>query len=76
MTTPSPSEFLTFYRRLTISSTLCYHQPVARQPIRKFNASFKSRANILGDNGTQQDSHSGQGFSGSRKYALDKSNKR
>ncbi|KAK3672412.1 hypothetical protein LTR78_007719 [Recurvomyces mirabilis] len=79
MTTPSPSEFLTFSHRLT-TSLLYRSRPVSRLPIRQFTASTVSRAdtgsgNIVSDKGTQQAPKSGNETGGSREHALDKGNK-
>lgn len=79
MTSPSPSEFLTFSRRLTMSRSLRY-RPVSRTPFRSFAVSTARRAgdtsnpNIASDKGTQQDTGAGSGTGGSREHALDKGN--
>lgn len=76
MTSPSPSEFLTFYRYLTISSTFRCSQPVSRQLRRQFSAFSKSRANTFSDRGIQRDSYISQGIGAKRQYALDEGNRK
>ena len=80
MTIPSPSEFLTFHRRLT-TSLLYRSRPVSRLPRRQFTAATVSRAdtgsgNIISDKGTQQEPGSGNETGGSREHALDKGDKK
>ncbi|KAK4546940.1 hypothetical protein LTR36_001672 [Oleoguttula mirabilis] len=77
MASSSPSEFLTFYRRLATSQSLRY-RPVSRAAAtRPFSISSARRAgtgdgNIISDKGTQQDTSSGDSTGGSREHALDK----
>jgi hypothetical protein len=79
MTTPSPSEFLTFHRRLT-TSLLYRSRPVHRLPVRQFAASSITRAgtgqhNTLSNSGTQQGPISGNETGASREHAVDKGEK-
>jgi hypothetical protein len=79
MTTPSPSEFLTFHRRLTTSLAYRY-RPVQRLPVRQFAASSVSRAstgqhNTFSNSETQQGPISGNETGASREHAVDKGEK-
>ncbi|KAK5115345.1 hypothetical protein LTR62_001545 [Meristemomyces frigidus] len=80
MATPSPSDCLTFSRR--IATSLAHHyRPVTRLPVRQFTLSSRSRAdtgrhNFVSNSGTQQGPKSGNEEGGSREHALDKGNKK
>ncbi|KAK5124813.1 hypothetical protein LTR85_001526 [Meristemomyces frigidus] len=82
MASPSPSEFLTFYRRLATSQSLRYRQPVSRlATTRPFSISSVCTAstgggNIFSDKGTQQDTGSGEDVGPSREHAVDKGNEK
>ncbi|EMC99341.1 hypothetical protein BAUCODRAFT_31657 [Baudoinia panamericana UAMH 10762] len=80
MTSPSPSEFLTFYRRLTATQCL-RHRKLAQLPRRQFAVSSIQRAstsnpNAVTDSGTQHDTGAGEGEGASREHAVDKGNKK
>lgn len=81
----SPSEFLTFYRRLATSQSLRLRQPISRLATvsRPFSISSARNAgtgggNIVTDKGTQQDTSttSGENVGGSREHSVDKGNKK
>ncbi|KAI7084620.1 hypothetical protein KC356_g6592 [Hortaea werneckii] len=74
----SPTEFLTFYRRLATSSTF-RHAPTSRTNLsrRAFANSSRCRADtgnghVASTKGTQQGPMSGDKVGGSREHALDK----
>ncbi|RMY86501.1 hypothetical protein D0861_05903 [Hortaea werneckii] len=74
----SPTEFLTFYRRLATSSTF-RHAPTSRTNLsrRAFANSSRCRADtgnghVTSTKGTQQGPMSGDKVGGSREHALDK----
>lgn len=79
MTSSSPSEFLTFYRRAVNAQALRY-RPVSQISRRQFTAVTACQADTgnphgISTKGTQQDTGAGQGVGASREHALDKGNK-
>lgn len=80
MTSSSPSEFLTFYRRFSTSSTLrrtsIRRTPIATRPfVSTSYMRYAESPNVVSDAGTQHDTGAGNKVGASREHALDKGDK-